>query len=306
MVQKRALITGINGQDGPYLADILQKKGYHVTGVSRAEADLTDAFALESAIFKNEPDEIYNLAGQSSVSMSFKDPAGTENTTGIGAQRLLEATRKYRDVSKKNVKFFQASSSEMFGNSPPPQDEQTPFDPQSPYGKAKLYAYNQAVKYRKEYGLFVCSGILFNHESPRRPETFVTRKITMAVARIKVGLQDKLSVGNISITRDWGYAPEYMEAAFLMMQHDKPDDYVIGTGIAHTIRDFIKVAFETVDIIDFEKYIYVDPALYRPSEVNQTLSNPRKAFEVLGWKAQKNFNELVSLMVLSDLKNIHK
>lgn len=306
MVQKRALITGASGQDGPYLVEILKRHKYEVIGLTRADLDLADTVAIEKAIFKYQPDEIYNLAGQSSVRRSFDDPVGTHNITGLGAVRLLDVTRKYSDASGKNVKFFQPGSSEMFGNAPSPQDENTEFDPQSPYAKAKVFAFNEAVRYRKEYKMFVCNGILFNHESPRRPETFVTRKITLAVARIKVGLQEKLSVGNIDVKRDWGYAPEYMEAVYLMMNADKPHDYVIGTGVANTIRDFIAEAFSVVGISDYEKYILVDKSLYRASEVALTVANPAKAKRVLGWEAKTSFNELIRIMVEADLKKIQK
>jgi GDPmannose 4,6-dehydratase len=306
-MKKRALITGIAGQDGPYLAQLLESKGYDVIGLNRQQADLNNVTTLERVIFDNQPDEIYNLAGQSSVRRSFENPEETHQTTGLGAIRLLEATRKYRDATKKEVKFFQASSSEMFGLSPAPANEQTPFCPQSPYGEAKLLAHKEVVRYRNEFGLYACSGILFNHESPRRPISFVTHKITDAVARIKLGMQKNLTVGNIDVARDWGYAPEYMEACYLMMNppdKSQAEDYVIGTGQAHTIRDFIRESFAVVGIEDYEKYLVIDPTFYRKAEIPLTVANPDKIYRNLGWKAKTPFKELIQILVSSDLKNL--
>src|SRR3989344_6343012 len=268
--KKIALITGITGQDGSYLAEILLKKDYFVHGIIRRAStfntarinhlyqdphkkdgrlfmhygDLADAGTIRKIIYKTKPDEIYNLAAQSHVKVSFDIPEYTMDITGNGALRILEAVRDFQTETGKKVKFYQASSSEMFGSSPPPQNEKTPFIPQSPYGAAKIFAHNMTNLYRDAYGIFAVNGILFNHESPRRGETFVTRKITRSIARIKAGLDKKLYLGNLDAKRDWGYAPEYMEAAWLMMQQPKPDDYVIGTGETHTVREFVELAFK--------------------------------------------------------------
>lgn len=324
---KTALITGITGQDGSYLAEILLKKGYFVHGIIRRAStfntirinhlyqdphkkdrklflhygDLADSGTIRKIIYKVKPDEVYNLAAQSHVKVSFEIPEYTMDITGNGALRILEAIRDFQNDTGKKIKFYQASSSEMFGSSPPPQNEKTPFSPQSPYGAAKLFAYNMTNLYRDAYGIFAVNGILFNHESPRRGETFVTRKITRAIARIKAGLDKKLYLGNLDAKRDWGYAPEYMEAAWLMMQQAKPDDYVIGTGETHTVREFVELAFAEAGLGNWKKYVEIDKQYYRPAEVNILVADTRKAKKVLGWKPKTKFKDLVKIMVQADL-----
>ena len=312
----KALITGITGQDGSYLAELLLDKGYEVHGLIRRTAlypeslkniehiqdlklhygDLATDNHLSAVMSELQPDEVYNLASQSDVRISFDIPEYTGDITGLGVLRLLEAIRKFSPKSK----FYQASSSEMFGNSPPPQNEDTPMCPRSPYGAAKLYGYNIARIYRN-YDLFCCNGILFNHESERRGKNFVTRKITESIPRILDGTQKKLYLGNLDAKRDWGYAPDYCEAMWLMMQQDKPDDFVIGTGEAHSVRDLLEVAFSYVGL-DWEEYVEIDPKFYRPSEVNYLLADASKAKKGLGWEAKTSFNELVKRMVESDLR----
>ncbi len=340
---KTALITGITGQDGAYLAEFLLKRGYIVHGIKRRSSsfnteridhlyrdphernvnffmhygDLTDSTNLIRIIQETQPDEIYNLAAQSHVQDSFDTPEYTANSDALGTLRLLEAIRILGLENK--TKFYQASTSELYGKVQEiPQSETTPFYPRSPYGAAKLYAYWVTVNYREAYGMFACNGILFNHESPIRGETFVTRKITMAVARIKKGLQEKLYFGNLDAQRDWGFAGDYVEAMWLMLQQDEPDDLVIATGKTHSVREFVELAFgevgieiewkgEGVDEVGVEKgtgdvLIEVDPRYYRPTEVDILIGDPRKAKEKLGWEAKVGLEELVKMMVEGDLK----
>ncbi|MGA1868711.1 MAG: GDP-mannose 4,6-dehydratase [bacterium] len=324
---KKALITGITGQDGSYLAELLLSKGYEVHGLIRRAStfntgridhlyrdfhtknttlflhygDLSQSGQLTEFIYNIKPDEIYNLGAQSHVRVSFDMPEYTGDITGLGVLRLLEAIRKTNIATK----FYQASSSEMFGSSPPPQNEHTPFIPQSPYAAAKVYAFHIARNYREAYKLFICNGILFNHESPRRGETFVTRKITRAVARIKFGLENKVYLGNLEAKRDWGYAKEYVEAMWRMMQQDNPDEFVIGTGEAHSVKEFLEEAFSYVDL-DWHDYVKTDPRYFRPTEVNYLLANCQKARNILGWEPRTKFKELVRLMVDADLKELEE
>ncbi|MGA1823182.1 MAG: GDP-mannose 4,6-dehydratase [bacterium] len=324
---KKALITGITGQDGSYLAELLLSKGYEVHGLIRRAStfntdridhlyhdfhykdarlflhygDLSQSGQLTEFIYNVNPDEIYNLGAQSHVRVSFDMPEYTGDVTGLGVLRLLEAIRK----TNRRVKFYQASSSEMFGSSPPPQDENTLLRPQSPYAAAKVYAYHIVKNYRDAYKLFACNGILFNHESPRRGETFVTRKITRSVARIKFGLEDALYLGNLEAKRDWGYAKEYVEAMWLMMQQDKADEFVIGTGEAHSVKEFLSEAFSSVNL-DWHDYVKTDPKYFRPTEVNHLLANAEKAKKILGWEPRTKFKELVRIMVDSDLKELEE
>ena len=323
----RALITGITGQDGSYLAELLLEKGYEVHGLVRRSSsfntsrldniyqdpheasvrlllhhgDLSDSGALVNLIRDLQPDEVYNLGAQSHVMVSFEIPEYTGETTGMGTVRILEAIR----ASQVQTRFYQASSSEMFGAAPPPQNEDTTFYPRSPYGVAKMFAYWTTVNYREAHGIFAANGILFNHESERRGETFVTRKITRAVARIKAGLQTKLYLGNLDAKRDWGYAPEYVEAMWMMLQQDEPQDFVIGTGEAHTPREFAQLAFDHVGL-DWETYVEVDPKYYRPSEVDYLLADATKAKRVLGWEPKTSFAELVRTMVDADVQLVRE
>jgi GDPmannose 4,6-dehydratase len=320
---KKALVTGVTGQDGSYLAEFLLDKGYEVHGVIRRsstintrrldgiwrdphesgvryfnhDGDLSDSASLINLIRELAPDEIYNLGAQSHVKVSFEIPEYTGDVSGLGVARILEAIR----ASGLETRFYQASTSEMFGAAPPPQNESTPFHPRSPNGVAKLYAHWITINYREAHDLFACSGILFNHESPRRGETFVTRKITRTVARIKAGLQDKLFLGNLDALRDWGYAPEYVEAMWLMLQQNAPSDYVIATGEAHSPRDFCQIAFQHVGL-DWEKYVEVDPRYYRPSEVDNLMGDASKAEKELGWRPKMTFAELVRIMVDADVQ----
>jgi GDPmannose 4,6-dehydratase len=319
---KKALITGITGQDGSYLTELLIAKGYTVYGIIRRSSsfntgridhiyqdphdpnakmrlvygDLNDASSLNKLVRTIAPDEIYNLGAQSHVRVSFDVPEYTGEVTALGTVRLLEAIRE----TGVQTKFYQASSSEMFGNAPPPQSEQTPFEPRSPYAAAKLYAHWMTVNYREAYRLFACSGILFNHESPRRGETFVSRKITKAVARIKLGLQNKLFLGNLDAKRDWGYAGDYVEAIWMMLQQPEPDDYVIATGQTHSVRDFLDEAFGYVQL-NWKKYVEIDPRYYRPTEVDVLLGDPSKARAKLGWTPKVKFQDLVRMMVDADM-----
>jgi GDPmannose 4,6-dehydratase len=319
---KKALITGITGQDGSYLAELLLSKDYQVYGVIRRSSsfntgridhiyqdphdqnprlrlvygDLNDGSSLNRAIRTVAPDEIYHLGAQSHVRVSFDVPEYTGEITGLGTVRLLEAIRD----SGIHTRFYNASSSEMFGSANPPQNEQTPFLPRSPYAAAKVYAHWMTVNYREGYRLFACNGILFNHESPRRGETFVSRKITKAAARIKLGKQDKLFLGNLEAKRDWGYAKDYMEAIWLMMQQEKPDDYVIATGETHTVREMLDEAFGHLQL-DWNKYVEIDPRYYRPTEVDALQGDASKARKQLGWTPKVHFRELVRLMVEADL-----
>ncbi len=267
------------------------------TNLSLHFGDLSDAGQITNIIYNIEPDEIYNLAAQSHVRVSFDMPEYTGDISGLGMTRLLEAVRQ----SGIDTKVYQASSSEMFGNSPPPQNENTPFRPRSPYAAAKVYAYWMTVNYREAYNLFACNGILFNHESPRRGETFVTRKITMAAARIKLGVQDKLYLGNLDAKRDWGYAKDYVGAMWLMLQQDEPDDYVIATGETHSVREFLEETFNYLDL-DWRDHVEIDPKYFRPTEVDSLVGDSSKARKKLGWKPKVRFKELVKLMVDADLK----
>jgi GDPmannose 4,6-dehydratase len=319
---KKALITGITGQDGSYLAEFLLRKGYEVHGIKRRSssfntervegiyrdfhdqdtrfflhfADLSDAGSLFKLLHDVHPDEIYNLGAQSHVRVSFEIPEYTADITGNGTVRLLEAMRQ----TGVRAKFYQASSSEIFGASPPPQNEQTLLHPRSPYGCAKAFAHWITVNYRESYGMFCCNGILFNHESPRRGETFVTRKITRAAAHIKYGLQDKVYLGNLDARRDWGYAPDYVEAMWRMLQQPEPDDYVVGTGESHSVREFVELAFDHAGL-DWRRHVEIDPRYKRPAEVDDLLADARKARERLGWKPSISFEDLVRLMVEADL-----
>jgi GDPmannose 4,6-dehydratase len=322
---KKALITGITGQDGSYLAELLLSKGYEVHGVIRRAStfnthridhiyrdphgdgngvrlklhygDLTAGGGMTGIIYDIRPDEIYHLAAQSHVRVSFDLPEYTGDVTGLGTMRILEAIRK----SGVSTRFYQASSSEMFGAAPPPQNELSPFEPQSPYAAAKLYAYHVSRNYRAAYQMFASNGILFNHESPRRGETFVTRKITRALAHIKAGQQQKLYLGNLDAKRDWGYAPDYVAAMWKMLQHDCPDDFVIGTGETHSIREFLDEAFGYLDL-DWQAYVEIDPRYFRPTEVDCLLADPEKACRVLGWEPRVFFRDLVRIMVDADLE----
>ncbi len=320
---KKALITGITGQDGSYLVELLLQKGYAVWGIIRRSSsfhtgridhlykdpherprlrliygDLTDGGNLSSIISDVQPDEVYNLGAQSHVRVSFDMPIYTVNTDALGTLRLLEAIRS----SKKPIRFYQASSSEMYGKAvETPQTEKTPFYPRSPYGCAKVYSFWQTVNYREAYGLFACNGILFNHESPRRGETFVTRKITRAATRIKLGLQDKLYLGNLDAKRDWGFAGDYVETMWLMLQQKKSDDYVIATGESHSVREFLDEVFGYLEL-DWHKYVEVDPRYFRPSEVDYLQGDPSKAKKVLGWQPKVTFKGLAKLMTDADMK----
>jgi len=324
---KKALITGITGQDGAYLTEFLLERGYEVHGIIRRAStfntdridhlyrdphdpqarlflhygDLSDGTGLRRILERVQPDEIYNLAAQSHVRVSFEQPEYTADIVATGTLRLLEAVRDFVRHSGKPVRFYQAGSSEMFGAAPPPQNEKTPFYPRSPYAAAKVAAYWYAVNYREAYGLFICNGILFNHESPRRGETFVTRKITRAAGRIKMGLQDKLYLGNLEARRDWGFAGDYVEAMWLMLQQDEPDDYVIATGESHSVREFLELAFGMLDL-DWRKYVKIDPRYFRPTEVDHLLGDASKAREKLGWRPRVSFEELVRMMVEHDLE----
>ncbi len=325
--RKRALITGITGQDGSYLTEFLLAKDYEVYGLVRRSSsfntdridhlyqdphesdvklrlvygDLNDASSLNQIIKTLKPDEIYNLAAQSHVRVSFDIPEYTAEIVGLGATRILEAIRDSGVMSK----YYQASSSEMFGNSAPPQNERTPFYPRSPYAAAKVYAYWMAVNYREAYDIFACNGILFNHESPRRGETFVTRKITMALARIKHGVQKDLFLGNLESKRDWGFAGDYVEAMWLMLQQDKPDDYVIATGQTYSVKDFLIEAFGYVGL-DWEKYVKIDQRYFRPTEVDCLLGDSRKAKKILHWEPKTDFKQLVRMMVDADMACVEK
>lgn len=315
---KRALITGVTGQDGSYLAEQLLEKGYDVYGLVRRlstpntqnisplldrlhllDGDLHDQASLESAVRKCEPDEIYNLAAQSFVGVSFNQPVVTGEVTGLGTVRLLEAMRNRADKAR----FYQASSSEMFGKvQESPQTEKTPFYPRSPYGVAKVYAHWACVNYRESYGLHISNGILYNHESPRRGLEFVTRKISDGVARIKAGKSSTIRLGTLDTRRDWGYAPEYTDFMWRMLQQPKPDDYIGATGESHSVREFVELAFRHAGVVDWQKHVELDPRFGRPADVDHLLGDPTKARTVLGWKAKVYFPELVAIMVDADLK----
>lgn len=333
---KSAIITGVTGQDGSYLAELLLSKGYEVHGLIRRHStpctqridhiddanfhlhygDMTDSLSLTNLIRDVKPDEVYNLAAQSHVGISFEVPEYTAEATGVSTIKILEAIRQV----KADTKFYQASTSELFGGLPEtaPQSETTPFHPRSPYAAAKLYAYWITANYREAYGMFACNGILFNHESPRRGENFVTRKITLAVAKICAGLQDKLSLGNLDAKRDWGYAKDYVEGQWLILQQDKPDDFVLATGETHTVREFVEAAFEEVgvkiewrgagayeegyDAATGKLLVEVNPKYFRPAEVDLLLGDPSKAQRVLGWQRKVSFRKLVKIMIQADLK----
>jgi GDPmannose 4,6-dehydratase len=326
---KKALITGITGQDGSYLTELLLGKGYEVYGVMRRAStfnterldhiyqdphesgkgmrllygDLNDASSLNKILRDVQPDEIYNLGAQSHVRVSFDIPEYTAEVGALGALRLLEAIR---ETGLRETRFYQASSSELFGKvREVPQNEATPFYPRSPYGVAKLYAYWITVNYRESYGLFACNGILFNHESPRRGETFVTRKITRAAAAIKLGLQSKLYLGNLDAKRDWGHARDFVEAMWLMLQQDEPDDYVVATGETHSVREFLDESFGHLDL-DWKEYVEIDPRYFRPAEVDLLIGDASKARRKLGWEPKITFKELASMMVDADLADLKK
>lgn len=313
---KTALITGITGQDGSYLAELLLDKGYRVVGMTRRSStvtderiahlagkieivagDLLDAVSLTEAIKTVKPDEVYNLASQSFVPTSWNQPVLTGEITGLGVTRMLEAIRQVNP----EIRFYQASSSEMFGKvRTEPQNELTPFHPRSPYGVAKAYGHFLTVNYRESYGLYAVSGILFNHESPRRGLEFVTRKITAGAAKIAAGLADTLSLGNLDAERDWGFAGDYVRAMWLMLQQDTPADYVIGTGVTHSVREFVQIAFEAVGL-NYAEHVTVDPALYRPAEVDHLRADPTKARDELGWTPDVDFAHLVRMMASADM-----
>jgi GDPmannose 4,6-dehydratase len=324
---KKALITGITGQDGSYLAELLLAKGYEVHGIVRRSSsfstgridhlyhdphekgvklylhygDVSDGTGLRQIIEKVQPDELYNLAAQSHVRVSFDQPEYTADVVATGTLRLLDALRDYSMAGGKTVRFYQAGSSEMFGAAAPPQNESTPFYPRSPYAVAKVAAYWFAVNYREAYGMFIANGILFNHESPRRGETFVTRKITRAVGRIKKGLQDKLYLGNLDAKRDWGFAGDYVEAMWSMLQADEPSDFVVATGKTYSVREFLEAAFGYAGL-DWQRHVEIDPRYFRPTEVDCLLGDPARAAKVLGWTARTSFEELVRMMVDHDME----
>ncbi|WP_236243528.1 GDP-mannose 4,6-dehydratase [Streptomyces sp. CC228A] len=324
-MSKTALITGVTGQDGSYLSELLLSKGYTVHGLVRRSstfnteridhiyqgpqeegrrfvlhhADLSDGVALVNLLREIQPDEVYNLGAQSHVRVSFDAPLYTGDVTGLGALRLLEAVR----ASGIETRVYQASSSEMFGSTPPPQNEQTPFHPRSPYGVAKVYGYWATVNYREAYGMYAVNGILFNHESPRRGETFVTRKITRAVARIKAGLQKELYLGNLDAVRDWGYAPEYVDAMWRMLQQEEPTDYVVATGVAATVRQFLETAFGHAGL-DWEEHVRYDAKYERPSEVDALIGDASKAERLLGWKPEVLVEDLARIMVDADIRQV--
>jgi GDPmannose 4,6-dehydratase len=320
---KKAFITGITGQDGSYLAELLLSKGYEVHGMIRRSStfntsridhiyvdphdphaklflhygDLSDSEQIANVMYNIRPDEVYHLGAQSHVRVSFETPEYTGNVTALGTTRLLEAVRR----SNHGMKFYQASSSEMFGASPPPQNEETPFRPRSPYACGKVYAYWMVRNYREGYHMFAANGILFNHESPRRGETFVTRKITRGIARILAKKEKILYLGNLDARRDWGYAPEYVEAMWKILQQKAADDYVLGTGETHSVREFLDAAFDYAGL-DFKKHVKIDPKYFRPTEVEVLISDPKKARKMLGWKPKIRFDDLVKIMVDSDLR----
>jgi GDPmannose 4,6-dehydratase len=323
MTKKKALITGITGQDGAYLSKLLLDKGYQVYGllarrssptvwrleylkvldkVTLLEGDLTDIASISRALLASEPDEVYNLGAQSFVATSWEQPLLTAGATGLGALHILEALRQVRPQAR----FYQASTSEMFGKiQEPMQSEKTPFYPRSPYGVSKLFAHWMTINYRESFNIFGCSGILFNHESPLRGIEFVTRKVTDAVARIKLGAQDKLALGNIDAKRDWGFSGDYVEAMWLMLQQDAPDDFVVATGRTTTVRDMCRIAFDHVGL-DYEKYVVIDPRFYRPAEVEVLLGNPAKAKAKLGWEARTSLEDLMRMMVDADLARVKR
>lgn len=315
-MSNRALITGCTGQDGSYLAELLLSKGYEVFGLKRRtsdgghrlspigrhihiiDGDLCDFSSIEKAIKTARPDEVYNLAAQSFVATSFVQPEITSNITGLGTARMLEATRLHAPKAR----FYQASSSEMFGSAPPPQNEGTRFHPRSPYGCAKVYAYWMTINYRESYDMFSCNGILYNHESPRRGVEFVTQKIARGVARIKQGLATKLALGNLEAKRDWGHARDFVEAMWMILQQEKPDDFVVATGEAHTVREFADLAFKVVGL-DYEDFVVVDPRFMRPAEVDYLLGDPTKVRGATGWRPKIGFQQLVTEMVEAAMRS---
>ncbi len=325
-MSKVALVTGVTGQDGSYLTEFLLSKGYAVHGIVRRAStfntsrinhlyadphdqnkgltmhygDLADGSSLRRILEKVQPDEVYNLAAQSHVKVSFEQAEYTGDVVGTGPLRLLESIRDYMQHSGKEIRYYQAGSSEMFGAARPPQSEATPFHPRSPYAVAKVAGHWYTVNYRESYGMFACNGILFNHESPRRGETFVTRKITRALGRIKCGLQKKLYLGNLDAKRDWGFAGDYVAAMWLMLQQEQPDDYVVATNESYSVREFLEVAFGHLDL-DWKEYVEIDPRYFRPAEVDYLLGDATKAREALGWKPRVSFRELVTMMVEHDL-----
>lgn len=325
-MRKRALITGVTGQDGSYLTELLLRKGYEVHGLIRRVSlfntdridhlyhdphqpgtnltlhygDLIEGSALRRVLEAVDPDEIYNLGAQSHVKVSFNIPEYTADVVAVGTLRLLEALRDHVLHGGRSARYYQAGSSEMFGSSPPPQNERTPFHPRSPYGASKAAAHWYAVNYREAYGLFICNGILFNHESPRRGETFVTRKVTRAVGRISQGLQEKLYLGNLDASRDWGFAGDFVEAMWLMLQQERADDYVIATGEAHSVRELVEVAFAEANL-DWRRHVEIDDRYFRATEVDALRGDPSKARRVLGWDARVDFTELVKMMVAHDI-----
>ena len=327
VMSKKAIITGITGQDGSYLAELLIAKGYEVHGIVRRASspnlgridhinhessdpacrlhlhygDLTDGNRLARIIEQVRPDEVYNLGAQSHVAVSFVEPCHTADSVAQGALRLLEAIRDFNQRNDASIRFYQAGSSEMFGSTPPPQSESTLFHPRSPYAVSKVAAHWFGVNYREAHGMFVSNGILFNHESPRRGETFVTRKITRALGRIALGLQDKLYLGNLDARRDWGFAGDYVEAMWLMLQQPEPDDYVIATGEAFSVREFLEAAFGHLNL-DWRKHVEIDPNYFRPAEVDYLMGDPSKALAAIDWKPRVNFQQLVHMMVDSDLE----
>ncbi|MBM81457.1 MAG: GDP-mannose 4,6-dehydratase [Planctomycetaceae bacterium] len=314
-MSRTALITGISGQDGSYLTELLHEKGYRVHGTVACKApgigetpphlhycDLGDGGNLDTILDEVQPDEVYNLAAQSHVRLSFDLPVYTADVTGVGTLRVLEAIRKHQRRHNRNVRFYQAASSEMFGEvSESPQRETTPFHPRSPYSCAKVFAFWQTVNYRESYDMFATNGILFNHESPRRGEAFVTRKITIAAARIKLGLQKSLKLGNLEARRDWGFAGDYVEAMWLMLQHDEPLDLVIGTGETHSVREFLEEVFAYHDL-DYHDFVEFDAALQRPAEVSLLCADASKAHKVLGWEPKVSFTQLAHMMAEADLE----
>ncbi len=327
---KKALVTGITGQDGSYLAELLLGKGYEVHGLVRRAStfnrsridhlthdpaltsrfrlhygDLADGSSLRRVVETVEPDEVYNLAAQSHVRVSFDQPEYTADIVATGTLRLLEAVREHVTRTNHPVRFYQAGSSEMFGAAAPPQSEATPFHPRSPYAVSKLAAHWHAVNHREAFGMFVANGILFNHESPRRGESFVTRKISLAVARIVAGTRDHLTLGNLDARRDWGFAGDYVDAMWRMLQHERPDDFVVATGVSHSVREFVEAAFGYVKL-DWEKYVRLDPRYLRPSEVDHLLGDPSKARSRLGWAPTVSFEALVRMMIAADVAAVDR
>lgn len=330
-MKKRALITGITGQDGSYLSELLLDKGYEVHGLIRRASvfnteriahlirspekgelegvtlhygELTDGGRLHRLIFDIAPDEIYHLGAQSHVRVSFDIPEYTAEVVALGTLKLLEAIQSFRKNTKKEIKFYNAASSEMFGVTPPPQNERSPFRPQSPYAIAKIFAYHSTVHAREAYGLFACNGILFNHESPRRGETFVTRKITRGIAKIKTGEEKKIYLGNLEAKRDWGYAPEYVEMMWRMLQQPQPEDFVIATGESHSVREFLEAVFQYAGLGDYQPYVELSERYLRPTDVENLCGDAAKAREKLGWAPKITFQELVKILVDYDLQHI--